>query len=131
MAFLDKLSKITKDLTDKTTDMIEIGKLQSKISSEQGKITECKTKIGDSIFIQASNENVFSDDVQELIQEIKAAQSRIDELNESIQNIKASTETVEPTPSVTEVKPNICPGCQSVVADNTKFCPSCGTKVTS
>lgn len=47
MAFLDKLSSIAKDVTEKAGDAVEITKLKSKVSKEKNAIEESLKKIGE------------------------------------------------------------------------------------
>ena len=46
MAFFDKLGEITKNVGDKTNDMIEINKLNSKIKTERTAIETVKAELG-------------------------------------------------------------------------------------
>ena len=46
MAFFDKLGEITKSVGDKTNDMIEINKLNSKIKAERAGIETGKAELG-------------------------------------------------------------------------------------
>ncbi len=46
MAFLDKLSSMAKDVTEKAGDAVEITKLKAKVSKEKGAIDEVLQKIG-------------------------------------------------------------------------------------
>ena len=47
MAFFDKLNDFAKNISDKTTDAIETGKLQSKINNEKNLAGEELKKIGE------------------------------------------------------------------------------------
>ncbi|MCL1983060.1 MAG: hypothetical protein FWG53_08260 [Clostridiales bacterium] len=47
MPFLDKLGDIARNVGDKTSEVIETTKLNSKISAEKSAITDCMRQIGE------------------------------------------------------------------------------------
>ncbi|NCU32570.1 MAG: hypothetical protein EOM23_06485, partial [Candidatus Moranbacteria bacterium] len=78
MAFLDKLSSIAKDVTEKAGEAVEITKLKAKVNKEKSAIEESLKKIGE-YYLEKFNAGEISDEA------VKVFCDEIAEKNKSIQ----------------------------------------------
>lgn len=86
--FMDKVGSMAKKAADKTGDMVEIGKLNTKILSQQQSISSIKGKIGELIFAYYQQGEHIPDDVEVLCKQIEEIQNNIASLQKEIQEIK-------------------------------------------
>ncbi len=132
MALFDKLNDLAKNITDKTTDAIETGKLASKVNSENNLAAAELKKIGEyyyGIFIGGGE---VVPEIAEFCQTAKvhydaaaAAQAEIDRIRaENEAERAAAAAPAAPAPAGLT-----CPGCGAAIANGLKFCSQCGTKI--
>ena len=82
--FLNKLGDMAKTAADKTGDMIEIGKLNAKISTEQANISALKQKIGGYYYEHFDVAMDYPTEVFDLCQQIMLCGETITSLQEEI-----------------------------------------------
>ena len=123
MAFLDKLTAAAKSAGDKANAAIEIGKLNMKIKSETASIEQFKAQIGDLLWAQYQAGSVTDPQIVALCESIAAANTTIDDLQAKIDQLK-----VEPEAEAAPVERH-CPQCGAVIADDARFCNSCGVRL--
>jgi len=116
MDFFSKLgSKIT-DTTDKvaqkTKDAVELGKLKSQISAEEGRIQAAFLEIGKKFFEKNAGE--VGEEFVEDFNIINEAKAKIAEFTNLIMDIKGTYN---------------CPNCGTEVATTAAFCANCGSKL--
>ena len=70
MAFFDKLGDLAKNVGEKTGDMVEITKLNSKISSEKSAIEGLKKQIGECCFNKYREGGIIDEDLVALCRTI-------------------------------------------------------------
>ena len=121
-SFFDKIGEMAKTAADKTGDMIEIGKLDAKISAEEETIAKQKEQIGNFYWEQFIAGQEQSAPVAEWCQAIKASQEAIDALQEEISALKG-----EPPMNTASAAP--CAACGTENPPGTKFCGNCGGKL--
>lgn len=120
-SFLDKLGDMAKNAADKTNDMIEISKLNSKISTEKQEIQELKIKIGSFIYSSyLENNQGLPAEAAELCLQINNKSNTILQLQQEIDSLKSTGDTKAV---------NKCPNCSEPISPETKFCPGCGGKL--
>lgn len=126
MAFFEKITAAAKQAGDKANTAIEIGKLNVKIKSENASIEQFKAQIGDLLWAQFQQGNVTDPQVVALCESIAAANANIDELQAKIDVLKT-----EAPVGFTPAQPveRHCPQCGAVVADDARFCNSCGVRL--
>lgn len=122
MAFFDKLNKLVKDTGDKANELLEIGKLNAKISTEKSAISTIKEQMGEYVWSKYQEGAAFDEQLSEYCASIQASLEAIAELQSQIDELKAPKE--EEAPAVPT-----CPACGVQVAEDAKFCPSCGAKL--
>lgn len=107
----DAISKGARNASDSTKKMVEKNKLKSQISGLERDIEKKYTEIGKQYFkINSANP---SPEFAEMIDFITSSQAKINELQKEIASIDNKY---------------LCPVCGEGIAENAKFCPSCGSK---
>lgn len=146
MAFLDKLNSLAKNVGEKTNDVIEINRMNSKISNEKSAIEEQQKKIGEYYYNQHAQGEQLDEGVLEFCAAIDASNQVIKENEEAIQNIKDERETqkqeaaevaaaaVAEKEAQKEAAKNepggiTCSSCGNVNQEGMKFCSQCGNKL--
>lgn len=125
MAFFDKLSAAARQAGDKANTAIEIGKLNMKIKSENANIEQFKAQIGDLLWAQYKEGTVTDPQVIALCESIAAANETIEGLEAKIGELKS--EGSAPAPA--QPTERHCPQCGAVIADDARFCNSCGVRL--
>ena len=126
MDFLDKLGKAARTAADKTGDIIEIGKINSKINSEKANILENKQKIGEYYWIKFLSGDQMDNEVANICRDIKKSEDIIAGLEAQKEAIKSGEDDKDTVVSEGALK---CPMCGEYVGMDCKFCPHCGAKM--
>lgn len=123
MPFMDDLSKLAKTIGDsasnaakKSVDMIEVGKLNLSIQSEENKIKEIKAEIGQIILSKFEQGTQVDPEVLEACGRILVIKNNIAETQKKILKLKNIP---------------LCLNCGSAVTPNSAFCTKCGAKLQS
>jgi len=127
MAFFDKLNAMAKSAGDKAGELIEIGKLNSRISAERDKIIGLQRQIGEYYFAKQQAGEALDPEAAALCDQICQANAQIAALETEITKIKVARAT-QPAPAAPAPE-RVCPGCGKPVAAGVKFCPACGCAV--
>jgi len=114
MSFIDNLKRTGKNIAQKTSDVVEIQKLNLAISQEKEKVKKIYSQVGEEVYRQfiLGNDLGFSDKCSE----IAGYEAKIEELQNKIMNLKNTKK---------------CGGCGAEISDDAAFCPKCGTKASS
>jgi uncharacterized Zn finger protein (UPF0148 family) len=140
MAFFQDLGKkITdgvQDASKKTTELLEISKLNNAISSEKDGINADKIKIGDKMFGLFQAGEGVPDNLAEDLQSITARLDKITELEGKIAEIKAAAEAEKAAKAAAAPAAGgqpaggtrFCSGCGAPLAAGAVFCSGCGKK---
>jgi len=128
MAFFDKLKAAAEAVGDKTNDMIEITKLNSKIAAETNAASEAKKKIGNIIYDYYLKGESFPSEIGELCESIKKNQATIEALQNEIAAIKSDGARPAPKAHSQAVGP-VCPACGASNAPGVRFCSECGSRL--
>ena len=126
--FLNKLGEMAKTAADKTGDMIEIGKLNAKISSEEDGIADLKAKIGHFYWEKYFSTKIADAQILEWCEAIQAAQELIEATRTEIQLLKEQKPINSP-PITFQDTASKCPSCGTDNGVGTKFCSQCGNKL--
>jgi len=111
MSFIDDLKKATKNLAQKTGDVVEISKLNLSIAQEKEKVETLFSEIGKAVYEQykAGKDLGFGDKCEVIAEH----ERKIEEYRQKIMEIK---------------KVRKCSSCGAEIEVNALFCPHCGTK---
>ena len=86
--FGEKAKKTAKKVGEKSSDMVEVGKLKVKISQLQDDIRRSKTEIGQYFYESYIDQTEMPEDkIQPICEAIKDNYQEIEEINEKIQRI--------------------------------------------
>lgn len=143
MAFFDKLNDFAKNISDKTTDAIETGKLSSRINSEKNLAGEELKKIGEHYYNLWLEGGKIAPEVLEFCSAAKGHYDAAQEAQAEIDRIRAENEAAKAAaaaaasaaaaqvPAAAPPAPpavKFCTGCGAELAPGVKFCGSCGTR---
>jgi len=158
MPLKDSLSKIGKSISEgaanaakKSSNLVEITKINMTISGEEDKIKAVYAEIGALLQKKHESGEEVSEDLLPYCKQIDDINANIEDLRNKIIELKnvvictgcgaeLSTEITfcpkcgtkqqppKPKEEIKEVK-NCCPGCNKEVSPDTVFCPYCGQKV--
>ena len=133
MAFFDKLNDFAKNISDKTTDAIETGKLQSKVNSEKNLAGEELKKIGEFYYNAWLNGGEIAPEVLEICTAAKAHYDAAGEAQAEIDRIRAENEAAKAAAAAPVVPAapagTVCAACGTANNPGTKFCCNCGNKL--
>lgn len=153
MAFFDsfgkKVSEAAQSAAKKSSELVEVTKINMSISSEEDKIKKHFSKIGEEIYAKYAEGNEIDPDFMEMCQEIGTIREKINDLKAKImelKNVKLCTNCgaeldrsivfcpkcgtkQEDIPKEEAPKGKICPKCGAQVTEGSAFCQSCGSKV--
>ena len=133
MAFFDKLNDFAKNISDKTTDAIETGKLQSKVNSEKNLAGEELKKIGEFYYNAWLNGGEIAPEVLDFCTAAKAHYDAAAEAQAEIDRIRAENEAAKAAAAapVAPAAPAgiVCAACGTANNPGTKFCCNCGNKL--
>ena len=124
--FFDKIGELAKTAADKTNDMIEQGRLNSKISAEEATIAGLKERIGNFYWERYSTGAQTEAEIHEWCEAIKVSQAAIAETKEELAALKGEPSPAAASQAAATVK---CPACDAENPCGTKFCGSCGGKL--
>ena len=131
MAFFDKLR-------DKTSEMLEISKINNKINAEKNKIAAQKTNLADLYWARFVAGEQLNDEAMECCNIIKECNEVIQAFNQEIIKLKeeplqtAAAATVGPAQPDTATEEELtCASCGSQVLCGKKFCSECGAPIQS
>lgn len=150
--FTRKVTETAKAAAKKSSDLVEVTKINMSIGSEEDKIEKVYKEIGKTVFESfARGENVdeiFVDKCKEIASyedNIKDMRAKLLELKNSkvcpncreeldievLYCSKCGTKQEVPQPVVKEEEPEakVCPNCNVPCDEGSIFCSSCGTKI--
>lgn len=116
MALLDKLSntlsETTKILGEKSSEVVEINKLNLSIRKKQNEINEIYEKIGEYIYGKFKRVNfITKEELDPWLNEIDALEKHIESLDRIVRNIKSA---------------KYCSNCEIELDKDINYCPLCG-----
>lgn len=110
----DGAGRFAKKAIDKTTNAVDITKLNLAKSDTEGKIGKLYTKLGEDIYNQYKDGAEFDGEVSEILAEIERFDAELDEIKEQISALKTTI---------------TCPKCGTQNAKDCSFCAKCGSKL--
>ncbi len=124
MDIMGKVSEITRKVSDKAGEMVEMGKLSAKIRSETAKTEEIKKKIGEACFGKYRAGDVLDPEVEKMCIEIERYKQSIAENQRRLRRMKDKN----PQPGAYAAQ-SFCLSCGGGILPGAKYCPQCGKKL--
>lgn len=159
MAFLENLGKkvggAAQAVTKKSSEIVEVTKLNVNVNSEEDKIQKLYTQIGKTVYENFRQTGNAPDSIKETCEQIKAHEENIRALKEKIAEVKGIKTCIncgaemeitqlfcskcgtknELPQTAAESQPEektagpVCPSCGTVLSPGAAFCSNCGTKL--
>ncbi len=133
MAFFDKLENFARNISEKTGEAIEAGKLNSKINSEKALAAEEWKKIGEYYYGIYVSGGEIDPAVLEFCESAKAHMDAAGEAQAEIERARAEKEAAARAAEEARLQSQqggiSCPNCGAAVAEGKNFCVECGTKI--
>ena len=126
--FFDKIGEVAKSAADKTNDMLELNRLNSKISAAESSIAKLKEQIGNFYWEKAA---AGAQPDAEILAWCEAIQTTVEEITSLRGEVAAIKEGTKPSATSTPLSsPALvkCPACGTENPTGTKFCSECGGK---
>ena len=111
--FTRKVTETAKAAAKKSSDLVEVTKINMSISSEEEKIQKEYAAIGKKIYESYKNNEEIAEGLKENCGRIKSYEENIEAMSQKILELK-------------NVK--ICTGCGAELEADMAFCPKCGAK---
>jgi DNA-directed RNA polymerase subunit RPC12/RpoP len=111
----DGAEKFAKIAIDKTTNVVDITKLNLAKNEADSKINKLYAKVGEIFYGQYKDGKEFSEDICEIMIEIDKFKEESEELQEQISLLKSTV---------------ACPECGQQNDKSSEYCSKCGAKLT-
>lgn len=121
--FFDKLQNVAKGIVNSADNMVDVTKLNIKISEEKKEITDAKTRLGDYLWqeVQAGQLQPI-DEVEVQCDIIRSSLAKIAEMEAEIARLRSEGASSD----AAGYAPNTCNSCGERLPEGAKFCASCG-----
>lgn len=126
MEIRDKVNEIARLVGDKAGEMVEIGKLNAKVYSENGEVDALKKQLGEICFGKYRAGDALDPEIEEVCARIEKHKRKIAELQQTLRRMK-NAEKNSGTSSATDV--GYCPYCGTELVKNARFCAGCGKEL--
>ena len=110
----NEAEKFTKVVIDKTTNIVDITKLNLSKSDAENKINKLYEQIGEIVYKEYANGIEFDGKIGDLCIEIDKFKAQTDEINEQIASLKNTV---------------VCTDCGQYNEKSSEYCSKCGAKL--
>ena len=111
---MEEAEKLTKTVAGKTTNIVDVTKLNLALSDTERKISALEQKIGEMVYAKYEEDSACCDEFSELCSEIKEFKTEQNAIKEQIAALKNAIP---------------CPECGSLNDRENSFCIKCGAKL--
>lgn len=156
MSVLDNITKkvteTAKAAAKKSSELVEVTKLNMSIGAEEDKIEKVYAEIGKSVYRTFADGKGVAESFVEQCEKIKSYEENIRQMKQKILELKntkicpscdveleadvafcpkcgAKQEIPQPTVTAQEPASKTCPGCSAANEPNAVFCTKCGAKL--
>lgn len=148
--FTKKVTETAKAAAKKSSELVEVTKLNMSIGTEENKIEKAYAEIGKLVYKAYSEGENVGDTFKEYCEKIEASEEAIKGCKQKIlelKNIKVcpscgvelemdilfcpkcGTKQEVSKPEASEPKGKVCAGCGAEIEEETAFCTKCGAKM--
>lgn len=116
ISLVDKFKKSASEAGSKAKTMVEISKLDSRISQIEAETAILYREIGEKVYAGYREDNLVKlicETIQPFCQKIMEKEQEVSSLNAQIKQLK-------------NANGKECPSCSTKIPHETKFCPLCG-----
>jgi len=121
LSFVEKLSNAVsesvKTISDKSSNMVEISKMNLSIRKREKEIESLLIEIGEYVYNQMKSKNTVTSD------ELRVLVKRIDFLQQDVETLEKMVFKLQDM--------RVCEYCKEVFEDNVAYCPLCGKYIRS
>jgi len=153
MSFLDNIGKAAQAAAKKSSELVEVTKLNMNVNSEEDKIQKIFNQIGKTVYDKFKTDGSIIPEFTELCESVKVHEDTVASLKQKILEVKnikscvncgAEMEAISQfcvkcgakqpeaaqAPVFTQAPAGtICPACGASVQTGSAFCTKCGTKI--
>ena len=112
---VSEAEKLTKVVAGKTTNIVDVTKLNLSLSETERKTSKLYEKIGELVYGQYASGTDLDSTLSEICAEIEGLKEEADNLKEQIATLKNSS---------------VCPSCGATCDKSSDYCSKCGEKLT-
>ncbi len=123
----DKTTEFAKTVGEKTNNLLEINRLNAKITSEMDNISEFQRRIGAIYWSKFQAGEVLDAEVMELCASIRSCEEAIEAARAELE-VKEEAECPIDADVITKTG-TFCPICSAENLPDAKFCKECGSKL--
>ncbi len=124
MAFFDKLNDLAKTASEKTENVIEMGKLTAKIEGEQRNSEAIIKKIGEHFAAKMDAGESYDEEAAAIYQSLLQSREAIAGMRADLEELK-SPKPAEAAPAPAPAA-KFCSNCGTKLIPEAKFCTNCG-----
>ena len=125
MDIMNKVNELAQAVGDKANELVEYGRLNAQILSENNEIDAIKKQIGDACFGKYRAGDTLDPELEDLCRKIERHKKSIAEKQRQLRQMKGDTEGAKQR----QAENSFCPYCGGELVEDAAFCPRCGRKV--
>lgn len=126
MEIKEKVNEIAKLVGDKASEMMEIGKLNAKVYSENGEVDALKKQLGEICFGKYRAGDELDPEIEEICIRIEKHKRNIAEIQRTLAKMK---NTQKNSGTIDMTAAGFCPYCGMELVKNARFCAGCGKEI--
>jgi Zn finger protein HypA/HybF involved in hydrogenase expression len=111
--FTKKVTDTAKAAAKKSSELVEVTKLNMNIGAEEDKIRKIYTEIGKAVYDKYAKEEEVDEAFRGQYEKIVSIEKAIEEMKQKILEMKNT---------------KLCPNCSAELERDIAFCPKCGAK---
>ncbi len=126
MDIMEKVNELAQTVGDKANELVEYGRLNAQIYSENSEVETLKKQIGEACFGKYRAGDVLDPELENLCRQIERHKRSIAEKQRQMHQMKADAAAERQRPAAGEA--GFCPYCGAALVPDASFCPKCGRK---
>ena len=111
---VSEAEKLTKVVADKSSNIVDVTKLNLSLSDTEKKITKLYASIGEAVYADYANGEDIPENLSDLCNQIKDFKAEADAIRSEIAELKSSV---------------ACPACAATNDKDSEYCSKCGAKL--